>query len=549
MRNATIASLAAASTALLALAAATPAPALARAEGDGDTWTQRLMLDLSPSDLGLRSGASARTLARAALERNAGRLGLPGSLRGLRVARAVHAPGGAQGAGELELLRFQQTVSGVRVVWSQIDVAIAAGDVSSISATVVPVAGTRLPGERRISRGQALRIARRAVKGPETALEPQPVAYAGRPSSGGKRWRSPRLAWVVESAPARERERERDDESTTGLCVVVDAETGTVLERWKGSAARPEATRRRAAKPAQASNRAVVVDVFADNGNRYYARYIVEGDPHVGANWPSLARARANASFGGVPDNPLLDRLAENAKNAAFTICAVRNYCGQNGGFNGPIAPWRVHRSAGASSSRANRQTLGILIADRDVQPLTEFNDVMAHEFGHVMDWVYAGDRLVSFAGFEVEEGLADMFAYDYDRGDATIGEPPPLLRNLQTPWLLAYSGQPMPDHMSGYDCSPPGVQPGDPANPHFNSTILSHGYYLFVQSVGHPVAGNVLQYIPFFLDPNPRFVDVKSGFNTRAAQLYPNSPQVARASKDAFVNGVGIGVFDPPGC
>lgn len=53
-------------------------------------------------------------------------------------------------------------------------------------------------------------------------------------------------------------------------------------------------------------------------------------------------------------------------------------------------------------------------------------NDVIAHEFGHVMDWVYAGDRFaggLSFMGREVGEALADMFAYDYDRGDATAFE------------------------------------------------------------------------------------------------------------------------------
>ena len=49
---------------------------------------------------------------------------------------------------------------------------------------------------------------------------------------------------------------------------------------------------------------------------------------------------------------------------------------------------------------------------------------LVAHEFGHVMDWVYAGDRspAASSRGTRREEALADMFAYDYDRGDATIG-------------------------------------------------------------------------------------------------------------------------------
>jgi hypothetical protein len=60
------------------------------------------------------------------------------------------------------------------------------------------------------------------------------------------------------------------------------------------------------------------------------------------------------------------------------------------------------------------------------------------------------------------------------------------------------------------------------PVNPNYNATILGHAYYLFAREVGWIKAGRVLQFIPWFLDPQPRFVDVKSGFNTRSAQLYP---------------------------
>ena len=58
-------------------------------------------------------------------------------------------------------------------------------------------------------------------------------------------------------------------------------------------------------------------------------------------------------------------------------------------------------------------------------RPDLPYNDVIAHEFGHIMDAEYAGDRASSqnLAGDAVEEAIADMFAYDYDRENATIGE------------------------------------------------------------------------------------------------------------------------------
>jgi hypothetical protein len=519
----------------LALALVLAALTASAAHAKGDDWTQRLAPDLAASDLGLAADASPAELARGALARSAPRLGLPASLRGVRLERRLPAPG------QLDVLRFQQTAGGERVVWSQIDVAVAGGEVSSISATVVPVDGAR--GQRRIGRDRAVAIARGAVEGRERVVQAQRVAYAGRPGAGSKR--AARRAWLVETTPA----SERGEESPTGLCVVVDAATGKVIDTWKGSAARPSRPAR--ARKAASEYRAVV-DVFADNTNRYYARYIVRGNPRHWSNWPSLAKARSYASSGNVPDNPLLDKLAENAKKVGWTLCARRNYCGRTGGFDGDatIEPWKVHYWPGATASRANRSTLGILMAKRSIVGASQLNDVMAHEFGHVMDWVYAGDRLVSFLGQEVEEGLADMFAYDFDRLDATLGEDAGGVRiDWLNPGAVSYSGQQMPDHMMGYDCTPPGFRTGDPADPHYNSTILSHGYYLFVQAVGHSIAGNVLQYIPYFLDPNPRFVDVKSGFNTRAAQLYPGNPDIPWESKDAFVNGVGIGLFDPPGC
>jgi Zn-dependent metalloprotease len=90
---------------------------------------------------------------------------------------------------------------------------------------------------------------------------------------------------------------------------------------------------------------------------------------------------------------------------------------------------------------------------------------------------------------------------------------------------------------MSQYSCS---ASRGDP---HHNSTILSHAYHRFVQEVGHARAGNVLQYIPFFLAPIPRFADVRQGFIVRAGGLYPNDPGVRAAAERAFAE------IRSPGC
>jgi Zn-dependent metalloprotease len=122
-------------------------------------------------------------------------------------------------------------------------------------------------------------------------------------------------------------------------------------------------------------------------------------------------------------------------------------------------------------------------------------------------------------------EALADMFAYDYDRGDTTLGEETTVIR-VKRDWANPASGG-NPAHMSGYVTTPGRTV-------HHNATILSHAYYLFVLSVGHPTAGNVLQYIPYQLLPNPTFREVKDAFVRMAAHLYPQS-NVRAAAVTAF--------------
>jgi len=432
-----------------------PGSAQAADRSSAGEWTHRLELSLSPGELGLPAGAPARELARAALERKAGRLGLPKSLRGLRVAREQHVAPGSDGAAEVDPLRFQQTVHGARVLWSQIDVMIAAGYVSSITATVVPVTGKRLAGKRKLSRKRALRIARNAVKGPDDALSPLRVAYAGQPTTRQKHSRTPRPAWVVEVTPA----GALDEEVPTPLCVVVDAKTGEVVARWSGIADRPDRGQdsgdalASVRGSAQSSATTPVLDVYdgagGTQGAPHYARFSPTGDPHVGANWPSLDEAQFFR-----PRRAELDTLAFNAANVARTICTVRDYCGHRGRFPG-VLPWQVAGDVPGSTSSANLSRLIVSISENDVVSFNGFNDVVAHEMGHVRDWVTAGDRIFTedVQVGAVQEALADMFSYDYDRGDATFGEETALgvARNWADPGAEQELGIPYPAHMRDF--------------------------------------------------------------------------------------------------
>jgi Thermolysin metallopeptidase, alpha-helical domain len=496
--------------------------------GRASGWTRTLVMDLSARELGLPARAPATRLARAALARNAERLGLRRSLRGLRLDRELRIPARAGGR-PLRQLRFQQTVRGVRVVWSQINVTVAAGAVTAVDATVVPIAG-RAVGAFRISRERALTIARRAVRGAERALPPRRVAYAGAPTTRARRLRTPRLAWVVEVAPA----ATRDEEVPVDLCIVVDAQSGRVIARWPGMADRPDragvgrGARAAGSRTAQAGGALMltVFDAQALGQQPVYANFRTTGNPRVGRSWPPLDRAQFLR-----PRTAAMDTLAVNAVNVAFTICARRGYCGKRGGFRGIYQRWEVFGND-SDRSGSSRFDGTVHINASDVVGFSDFNDVIAHEFGHVMDWTYAGDRFLdgtqTVQGREVEEALADMFAYDYDRDDATLGEATRFGNGLRVNWAQPgavrhlMTGPPYPAHMDDYDPTPPHDSNGRD-DYHFNSTILSHAYYRFVQRVGPDVAGNVLQYIPYQLDPRPTFVQVRNAFVRMASQLYPH--------------------------
>jgi hypothetical protein len=257
-----------------------------------------------------------------------------------------------------------------------------------------------------------------------------------------------------------------------------------------------------------------------------YSRFQTTGDTRVPANWPSYPQARAPS----VPRNVALDAVGANAANVAKTICSVRGYCGRRGGFQGFVTPWIVLGNVPGNTSSAGLLDRHVEISEGDImfgvgRPELPANDVIAHEFGHVMDFEYADDRFAGGAnqqGREVGEALADLLAYDFDRADATAFElsRTGVARDWANPAAERLGNKPYPAHMDDYDSTP---FPDNPP-PHFNSTILSHAYYLFVQRVGHHRAGRVLHNVPSLLSPRPTFQEVSGAFHSRAFTIYDSA-------------------------
>jgi hypothetical protein len=254
---------------------------------------------------------------------------------------------------------------------------------------------------------------------------------------------------------------------------------------------------------------------------------------------------------GQVP--PEIEQLRASTLAVTKHMCHVRHFCGRHGG-NGPFySAFSVTGKAKKTRFAAESGTAKRLyIEARD----SGAEDIVAHEFGHLMDkGTYAAavrDTKQDLQGDEVEEALADMFAYDYDRDDAQIGEnrvgqDAHGFRDWQNPGSLtgnhdkdaSTSRIPYPSTMAQYRC--------DAKDTHFNSTILSHGYWLFVDRVGHDVAGDVLHHVPARLSARPRYIEVMRAFKHVAGERY--GATASQAAVDAFKNGVGIGLEDPAGC
>ena len=522
--------------AALALAAPLAAPTTAPAASapQPDSWTKLLDRPLSAKELGQPATAPARSLARAALRHSAKPLKLRGSLRGLQLLPEARAPKLA-GARDLRTLRFRQTVGGLRVLYSQIDVAVVEGSVTSISATTIPLTSTRLRGAERVSAQRARAIARRRIAGPDSALPAQPIAYAGKPAKP----RAPRRAWVVQVTPQRAASHDEED---LNLCVVLDAQSGKVLDVWKGVAARPISAR---PAGAQAAPGARLAQATEHNLFRIRDANFVPGT--IGTNSFILATTGNPYSYGedvefysahnfppGAGILPDAGKLSIDLQFLPKHMCHVRGYCGRDGGFDGTFNEFRITARAPAQSNppQNDRGTRYVHSQQRVYMDTSDAGsgDILAHELGHLMDFTYGEDRIANLFTDEVEEAIADMFAYDYDRNDATLGESEPgftgnPLINWANPRAITnpVENEPYPAHARQFKCIRTDV--------HFNGTIDSHAYFKFVQKLGpdgHDTAGAVLHRVSSVLGPFPSFQTLRDSFIQRAGELFGTSTRNA---------------------
>lgn len=510
--------IAAATAALLSLA---PATALAQDDVDGganDAWSKNMRVDLDAAGLGLRPGASSSALAKAAIARSRGALGL-GRATGLRLAVSDSSSGSQGGGAPVKTLRFQQTVGGRRVLWSELDVVVSGGRVASISATTVRLKSRKLSGRRRIRGSRAVRIARRAVRGRDRARSPELVAYAGDPA----RPKRARLAYVVQVALARPRgEHERN------FCIVVDAKSGKVIARWTGTAAR-QRSRRAGASTASgprafAAARVPLYELFnfkkpkkSSKNGKLHLDVRTVGSPF---RWGELDGSDLRTKTYGT-SNTSLSLLNYWTIQVTRYFCLSRGHCGRIGSTTVHSPHFFVGRYSekGDDDSKSFYQPSDehITMGDND----SDDPDLLAHEMGHSIDFATRNDLLRDFEGREVEEALGDMFQYDFDRdGFFTDGKNPSsvsqvngddgaVVRDYANP---ANAGRAA--NYSQYSCSTGDI--------HDNGTILSHAYYRLTTRIGHLAAGRLLQDLPRQLPAKREFGDVRQAFEDLAEDLYP---------------------------
>jgi hypothetical protein len=324
-----------------------------------------------------------------------------------------------------------------------------------------------------------------------------------------------------------------------------------VLARWDGVAELPPPPAP-AAPPASGTTLAEVWDSSVQPPV-LYARWETSADPFDSTSWITTGtRAKAHITYLG-PRNGTMDALAANVLEVGKYLCTVQRYCGRYGSLARVAAyfPWRVFGN-GPTRSETSPITLDVSINRGDITAEVpndaERNDTVAHEFGHVMDWANASDRLFTPEGKEVQEALADMFAYDADSHDATLGEDgiSGPLRNWATPGALIEPTLrlPYPVSISQYRCG---------SDEHFNSTILSHAFYRFRQlvssnvSTGHFASGRVLRQLLGGLPPQLTFFNFKQKLIEKAGLAFPAGqepliPNASLAAQQGFSDAGGPG-------
>ena len=515
--------------ALLALAlcvAAFAAPDVHAVEKpSGDMWSRSVDGPITAAQLGLPADASARVLGRAAITRSARRLAGGGRLGNVRFA-GEPLPPRAGGRG-VHGLHYRQQIGGLRVLYSGLDVAVAANRVGAISGSVVPLKRTSLAGERRISAHRARAIARRVVAGPDSARRAELLAYAGEPNKP----RAPRRAYVVEVAPP----ADSGDDSPAAVCVVVDSTTGKVLKRWRGFAARPvERAPRRASARAAATKTVLIQAVdakgaVADVTPNYRDIYTM-GDPRKYGSDSPLQQD----TFGTL--SPSFFTVSPWVLDVTRFFCQVRSYCGRDSGLDGSYNRHFYTVNWGGAGSRYLNSTERIHIDQSSAtQP-----QVIAHEQGHSIDFHFLDDFLQTFEGDEVEEALAEMFAYDYERERILTGATGTRVSpRLADPNSFSLRNGTLPAHYNDYSCTV--------TDPHDNGYILGHAYWRLVQRIGHGTAGKVLQGVPWQLPARRDFGDVREAMEDAAFGIFiPGGgkgapPRAVRPFVEAAFDAVGV--------
>ena len=122
---------------LAAVAAAIVIAAPAQAQDADRSAEKTLVVSSTPERLGLPAGASARTIARTAIDRYAGRLGLR-STRDVAFAERLPVERFPGVSGRPRALVFEQRVDGVRVLWSRIVVRLDGRRVVGFTSVTVP---------------------------------------------------------------------------------------------------------------------------------------------------------------------------------------------------------------------------------------------------------------------------------------------------------------------------------------------------------------------------------------------------------------------------
>lgn len=496
---------------LAAAAMLAPAAAQAAEPPRADPWQRTVERQLDAATLGLPGDASAPRLARAGIAQSQAQLGLRGSHGGLQLARSLDTDG-------FRRLTFEQTLGGLRVLWSQVDVAVGRDGISSISGTTVRLSSRVLPDRRRLTGRRARDIAMRAVPGRDSAIAPQLVAYAGEPDAP----RDPRRAYVVQVTPG-----EQTGDEQQSVAVVIDAATGEVLMRRAGTVALPD--RQIASGP---TARAAATTTLYQIAN--FAKQPGENNYPYGKTDRTVNTNGNPYGFGEDVDpftttyngfDTALTPLSNSMLSLGWYHCVVRDYCGRDGGNPGPgggdfnrffvVGNWNDGGNTDASQYQSSDEH--ILIGKAD----TNDRDVLAHEFGHLIDHHYRDDYLSSFEGQTVKEALADMFFIDamrsaqYDDGSGYR------IFSGHTQAILAG-----PHTMAGYSCTT--------TDEHDNSSILTHAYWVMADllggptSVDHDRAGRILTYIPWALPAKRTFGSVRTAFKNAARGLYGAEAEAA---------------------